>query len=99
MFYSDETYARGTVGTMDELGFYAFTEVGGVAEQREILADNGATVDEGQDFLEPGWYWVRIDSQGFVDGRLCDSEEHAEYGFREAAEMYDTYYANQDEEV
>lgn len=78
-FYSDRMYAVETTGSVDELGYFALTLVGDEAEQQATLLDFEWPVDDIEDgqFLEPGWYVVETDSQGFIDGTRYDSREVA----------------------
>lgn len=59
--YASENREDASIGSVDELGFYALIEVGPVTEQAEVL---GIEPGESTDWLVPGWYILREDSDG-----------------------------------
>lgn len=101
MFYSDSMYAEGSIGSVDEMGFYALTCIGDETEQRATMNDlQFGDIEDGEDvFLREGWYVVEITSGGNVWGHFFGSEElEAKAAYDEAINMYELYYEDEEAE-
>ena len=95
-FYSDPTYAKATIGSVDELGFYALIKAPSEIRQRIDLRDglNHPEWDStpSDDLLvENLWYVVLHTSSGFISFLSHTDEGDAESLWMDVEDMYSDF--------
>ena len=81
-FYSCDTYAEATMGSVDELGFYALIQAPSQSQQRidlkeELNLPEADSAPTHELLVENWWYVVGTNDQGFIDYVTYPREEDA----------------------